>query len=105
MCAWDIVSPAHDSQEACFDFFEISDAGRDCVRTTLDDDEHSAEILECRVDAEKANASCLGALCGMSKEDKTTGAGGCKTRFDDMLMECEALKASTKEELTECLAE
>ena len=105
MCVWDIVRPAYESQDACFEFFEVSDEGRDCVHMTLDDDDHAAEILGCRVDAERAQASCLGALCNMSKEAKAEGAGDCKDSYDNMLMACEALKASTKEEIMDCLAD
>ncbi len=105
MCVWDIVSAGFESQDACYDFFEVSAAGRQCVRTTLDDDEHAVEILDCRIDAEQAHASCLGALCDMSKEAKMEGASSCKVSYDNMLKECEALKASSKEELMDCLAE
>lgn len=104
-CVWDIVSGDYQSQDACYDFFEVSNAGRQCVRMTLDDDDHAVEILECRIDAEEAHASCLGALCDMSKEAKMEGASTCKATYDNMLKECEALKASTKEEIMDCLAE
>lgn len=104
-CVWDIVAAGYESQDACFDFFEVSEEGRQCVRMTLDDDGHAVEILECRIDAEEAHASCLAALCDKSKEAKMEGAATCKASYDNRLQQCEALKASTKEEIMDCLAE
>ncbi len=85
MCLWDIVNPPYGSQDACFEFFEVTDDRRECVHTTLDDDTHAAEILQCRVEAERNHSVCLAKLCNMSKEAKAEGAGECKENFDDML--------------------
>ncbi len=104
-CVWDIVTPPYESKDACFEFFDVTDERRECVHMTLDDDTHAAEILQCRVDAERSHSICLASLCDMSKEAKAAGAKDCKDDFDDLLGECEALKASTKEEITDCLAD
>jgi len=103
-CVWDLVEQAHPSQDACYDLYDVTDKRRECTHRALGDDDRDVyEILHCRVSAENTLASCYSNLCDKSKEGKMTGIGDCLDLYSERLQDCEALPASTKEVVMDCL--